>query len=128
MPAIELDFSRFTLRDDLPPHRQVAAYFKAMIALGQLSAVSRLPDAPALAERLGVGAVDVRRAYGELLERGFLVSEGRTWRVSEDRLPGAPPEALDDVRLRMEQLILEARQSGLSGAALLRLFTSLLDR
>jgi hypothetical protein len=34
---------------------------------------------------------------------------------------------VDEIRVRMEQLIVEARQSGLSGAALLRLFASLLD-
>jgi DNA-binding transcriptional regulator YhcF (GntR family) len=127
MPAIELDFSRFILRTDLPPHRQVAAFLKALIALGQITSGNELPDPASLGARLGLGAVDVRRAYGELLERGFLVSDGQTWKVSEDRLPGASPEAVDEIRVRMEQLIVEARQSGLSGAALLRLFASLLD-
>jgi DNA-binding transcriptional regulator YhcF (GntR family) len=127
MPAIELDFSRFILRTDLPPHRQVAAFLKALIALGQITSGNELPDPASLGTRLGLGAVDVRRAYGELLERGFLVSDGQTWKVSEDRLPGASPEAVDEIRVRMEQLIVEARQSGLSGAALLRLFASLLD-
>ena len=128
MPAIELDFSRFILRTDLPPHRQVAAFLKALIALGQITSGNELPDPAALGARLGLGAVDVRRAYGELLERGFLVAEGQTWKVSDDRLPGASAEAVDEIRVRMEQVIVEGRQSGLSGAALLRLFASLLDR
>lgn len=128
MPAAELDFSRFTLRGDVPPHRQVAAYLKVLIALGQLAPGGDVPSASALSSRLRVSAGEVRRAYGDLEAGGFLVSKGGTWRISEEQGPGISSGAADAVRQRMEALILEGREAGLSRAALLRLFASLLDR
>jgi len=127
MPVTELDFSRFTLRADVPPHRQVAAYLKAMIALGQLAPGVDVPSASALSSRLRVSAGEVRRAYGELEAGGFLVSRSGSWRVSDEQGSGVSTGAVDAVRKRMEELILEGREAGLSRAALLRLFTALLD-
>jgi DNA-binding transcriptional regulator YhcF (GntR family) len=127
MPATRIDLSRFTLRDDVPAHRQVAAYLKAMIALGELAPGAPVPAAPDLSSRLRVGAGEVRRAYGELEERGFLVSKAGAWRVTDDQGPGASAAAIDELRARLAELVAEGRRAGLSRAGLLRLFTALLD-
>jgi len=128
MPATEIDFSRFTLRADLPAHRQVAAYLKALIALGQLNAGDSLPGAPALAYRLKVRSPEVKRAYAELSDRGFLVSEGGKWRVSDDHAAAGDSAELEEVCERMWDLVLEARRAGMTRAELQRMFASLLDR
>ena len=128
MPAIEIDFSRFTLRADLPAHRQVAAYLKALIALGQLNPGDSIPGAPALAYRLKVSVAEVKRAYIELSGRGFLLSEGGKWRVSDDHAAARNSSELEELCDRMWDLILEARRAGMSGAELQRMFSSLLDQ
>jgi GntR family transcriptional regulator len=128
MPAAEIDFSRFTLRDDLPPHRQVAAYFKVLIALGQLAPGTDVPGAPVLAPRLGVRAGEAKRAYAELQDQGYLVLREGAWKVADDRGPIAAAGEVEQLRVRLEELIQEGREAGLSRAALLHLFTSLLAR
>jgi DNA-binding transcriptional regulator YhcF (GntR family) len=128
MPVAEIDFSRFTLRRDLPPHRQVAAYFKALIALGQLNVGDPVPTVSAVSYRLKIRAAEVRRAYAELAERGFLSPHGTKWRVSDDYRPVEDLSLAADICGRLWDLIVEARKVGLSRAEIQRMFESLLDR
>jgi DNA-binding transcriptional regulator YhcF (GntR family) len=128
MPVTEIDFSRFTLRKDLPAHRQVAAYLKALIALGHLTPGDAIPSPSALGYRLKVGASEVKRAYAELSERGFLVSQGPKWAVSDEHVASGNPSELEDLCDRMWDLVVEARKAGMTRAELQRMFTSLLDR
>ena len=128
MAGIEIDFSRFTLRDDVPPHRQVAAYLKALIALGQLSAGDSIPGAPALAYRLKVRPAEVKKAYAELSGRGFLAAEGGKWRVSDEHVAAGSEGDLEEICERMWDLVLEARQAGMTRSELQRMFQTLLDR
>jgi DNA-binding transcriptional regulator YhcF (GntR family) len=128
MPAIEIDFSRFTLRTDLPAHRQVAAYLKALIALGQLNPGDSIPGASALAYRLKVSVAEVKRAYAELSDRGFLHSESGKWRVSDDHAAAGSSVELEELCDRMWDLVLEARRAGMTRAELQRMFSSLIER
>ncbi len=115
MPAGGVDVSRFQLRDDLPVHRQVAAYFKTMIALGHLSPGGELPPLSALASRFGVSSVQIRRAFAELLERGLLAVEGTRWRVATGDLERGLVDQFRDA-------VAEGRRSGLTPARLRELF------
>jgi len=128
MTVTEIDFSRFTLRKDLPAHRQVAAYLKALIALGELGVGETIPAPPALASRTRVGTAEIRKAYAELTERGFLVARGAKWIVSDEHAAAANPRDLDEICDRMWDLVVEARKAGMTRAELQRMFTSLLDR
>jgi len=128
MPATEIDFSRFTLRKDLPAHRQVAAYLKALIALGHLTPGDTIPAPSALAYRVKVGPAEIKRAYAELSERGFLVSQGSKWAVSDDHVAAGNPGELGDLCDRMWDLVVEARKAGMTRAEIQRMFATLLDR
>jgi DNA-binding transcriptional regulator YhcF (GntR family) len=128
MPVTEIDFSRFTLRKDLPPHRQVAAYLKALIALGHLGVGDTIPAPSALAYRTKIGPGEVKRAYAELAERGFLVSRGAKWTVSDEYMAAGDPGELEGLCDRMWDLILEARKAGMTRAEVQRMFSTLLGR
>jgi DNA-binding transcriptional regulator YhcF (GntR family) len=128
MPATEIDFSRFTLRKDLPAHRQVAAYLKALIALGHLSAGYTIPAPSALAYRTKVRPAEVKRAYVELSERGFLVSRGAKWIVSDEHAASGGPGELEELGDRMWDLIVEARKAGMARGEIQRMFSTLLNR
>jgi len=128
MPATEIDFSRFTLRTDLPAHRQVAAFLKALIALGHLNPGDSIPGAPALAYRLKVGAAEVKRAYAELADRGYLHSQGGKWRVSDEHAAAGNAAELEEICDRMWDLVMEARRAGMTRAELQRMFATLLER
>lgn len=128
MPATEIDFSRFTLRKDLPAHRQLAAYLKALIALGHLGPGDGVPAPSALAQRTRVGVAAVRRAYAELRERGFLVAQGSKWAVSDEHAAAGDAGELDEICDRMWDLVVEARKAGMTRAELQRMFSSLLER
>lgn len=128
MPATEIDFSRFTLRKDVPAHRQVAAYLKALIALGQVHPGETLPAPSALGYRLKVSAAEVKRAYTELVSRGFLVSRAGKWQISDEHGAASDGEALEGLCDRLWDLLLEARQLGMTKTEIQRMVGSLLDR
>jgi GntR family transcriptional regulator len=128
MPASLIDVARLKIRSDVPAHRQVAAYLKAVIALGQISPGDTLPGIAALAGQIGAPASEVRRAYEELQGRGFVVSEGAKWRVSDEHSALADAAAADDICDRLWELIAEARRSGLTRAELQRMFDQLISR
>ena len=127
MPATEIDFSRFKLRADVPPHRQVAAYLKAQIALGALGAGDAIPGVPAIAYRIRVAPVEVRRAYSELADRGYLASRGGKWRVSDDH-QATSEDAAEGICEKMWDLIVEGRRAGLSRPELQRMFKLLISK
>ena len=122
------DTARLKIRRDVPAHRQVAAYLKAIIALGQISPGDPLPGATELGTRIGAPAAEVRRAYEELQTRGFLVSEGGKWRVSDEHAAIGDAAAADDICERMWELIAEARRAGMTRSELQRMFGQLLAR
>ena len=128
MPASLIDVARLKIRKDIPAHRQVAAYLKAVIALGQIAPGETLPSATALSSQIGAPAAEIKRAYEELGQRGFLVSETGKWRVSDEHAALADAAVADDICDRMWDLIAEARRAGLSRTELQRMFAQLLAR
>jgi len=128
MPAPLIDIARLKIRGDVPAHRQVAAYLKAIIALGQISPGDHLPGITALAGQIGAPGAEVRRAYEELGQRGFLVLEGGKWRVSDEHAALADAAAADEICERMWELIAEARRAGMTRSELQRMFGQLLAR
>jgi DNA-binding transcriptional regulator YhcF (GntR family) len=128
MPAPLIDVARLKIRKDLPAHRQVAAYLKAVIALGQVAPGDTLPSASALASQIHAPAAQVKQAYQELTDRGFLVSESGKWRVSDEHSALADAAVADDICDRLWDLIAEGRRAGLSRTELQRMFLQLLAR
>ena len=128
MPAPLIDVARLKIRSDVPPHRQVAAYLKAIIALGQLSTGDALPGISVLASQVGAPVGEVRRAYEELEQRGFLIAVAGKWRVSDEHAAVADAGAADDICERMWELIAEARRAGMTRSELQRIFSQLLSR
>ncbi|HZE95838.1 MAG TPA: GntR family transcriptional regulator [Planctomycetota bacterium] len=128
MPASLIDVARLKIRKDIPAHRQVAAYLKAIIALGQISPGDQLPSVTTLASQIGAPSAEVRLAYQELAERGFVVAENSKWRVSDEHAALADAAVADDICDRLWDLIAEARRAGLSRTELQRMFAQLLAR
>ena len=128
MPAPLIDVARLKIRKDLPAHRQVAAYLKAVIALGQVAPGDALPSASALASQIHAPASEVKQAYQELSDRGYLVSESGKWRVSDEHTALADADVADDICDRLWELIAEGRRAGLSRTELQRMFLQLLAR
>jgi len=128
MPASLIDIARLKIRPDMPAHRQVAAYLKAVIALGQISPGDSLPGVSALAGQIGAPPSEIRKAYEELEERGFVSAEGGKWRVSDDHTAVADAAAADDICDRLWDLIAEARRAGLTRTELARMFEQLNSR
>ncbi len=62
---------------DAPPFQQIIDQLRAFIERGDLCAGAALPTVRQLAGDLGVAPNTVARAYGELQEDGWLVSDGR---------------------------------------------------
>jgi GntR family transcriptional regulator len=128
MPAPLIDVARLKIRKDIPAHRQVAAYLKAVIALGQISPGETLPSVTTLSSQIGAPSAEVKRAYQELGQRGFLVTENGKWRVSDEHAALADAAVADDLCDRLWDLIAEARRAGLSRTELQRMFAQLLAR
>ena len=128
MPASLIDVARLKIRKDIPAHRQVAAYLKAVIALGQIAPGDHLPSATALASQIGAPSAEVKKAYEELHQRGFLILDGAKWRVSVEHTALAEAAVADDICDRLWDLIAEARRAGLSRTELSRMFAQLLAR
>jgi DNA-binding transcriptional regulator YhcF (GntR family) len=126
--SVAIDFGRFRLRKDLPPHRQLAAYLKAVIALGQAASGEPLPAPGALASQLKMPAAEAKRAYAELSARGYLESEGGRWRISDGHGSVADSREVEDLCERLWELVAEGRRTGLSRGELQRMFEQLLSR
>src|SRR6185437_5449666 len=62
---------------DLAPFQQIMDQFRSLIERGELRAGDTLPTVRQLAGDLGVAPNTVARAYAELQESGWLVSDGR---------------------------------------------------
>jgi DNA-binding transcriptional regulator YhcF (GntR family) len=124
--ASGVDFSRLVLRKDMPAHRQVAAYLKAVIALGQAAPGDPLPAPAALASRIRTGPAEVRKAYAELAVRGFLEGSGARWRVADGH-GAVDARGAEELCERLWELVAEARRLGFSRTELQRVFNRLLD-
>jgi GntR family transcriptional regulator len=72
---------------DTPPYRQIVEQVQAAIERGELKPTWTLPTVRQLAGDLGVAPNTVARAYAELQEAGWLVSDGRRGTHVADEVP-----------------------------------------
>jgi GntR family transcriptional regulator len=124
--AASVDFSRLALRKDMPAHRQIAAYLKAVIALGQAAPGDALPAPAALASRVKCSPSEARKAYAELAARGYLEGTGSKWRVADGH-SSVDSRGAEELCGRLWELVAEARRLGFSKIELQRVFNRLLD-
>jgi GntR family transcriptional regulator len=90
--------SRFRIqvddRADVSIYEQIVAQVQEGVATGTLRAGERLPTVRHLADELDIAPGTVARAYGELEQRGVVVTEGaRGTRVADRQQRGVPAGA-----------------------------------
>jgi DNA-binding transcriptional regulator YhcF (GntR family) len=107
----------------VPAHAQLKQLIKFACSYQEMRPGDVLPSIRALAERLGVGAGVVRRAYRELCEVGFLATTRRKHVVVAPGSIAASEGAVvaRECTERCEQLIAWAREKRLSAIAIGRL-------
>src|SRR5215469_5658817 len=71
-----------------PPYQQIFEQIRAAIERGELAPDSALPTVRQLADDLGVAPNTVARAYTDLQEAGWLISEGRRGTRVANKTPG----------------------------------------
>jgi GntR family transcriptional regulator len=101
--------------DGVPIYLQIVNQVKYLVASGRLAAGEELPPIRVLAEKLVVNPNTVARAYREL-EAAGIVEKRRTAGtfVSEAGSPLARRERLKILTERVDALLAEARQLGVS--------------
>jgi GntR family transcriptional regulator len=101
--------------DGVPIYQQIVNQVKYLIASGRLEPGEEMPPIRVLAERLLVNPNTVARAYRELESAG-VVEKRRTagTYVSDAGSPLARRERLRIIAARVDALLAEARQLGIS--------------
>jgi GntR family transcriptional regulator len=108
---------RVNLDSPVPPYEQLRSQVARLVAVGALTAGTRLPSVRQLAGDLGIAPGTVARAYRELEDQGVVAGRGRHGTVVT---PAAEPSA--DARRRQalsaaaEYLATTARELGFSAA------------
>ncbi|HTD35554.1 MAG TPA: GntR family transcriptional regulator [Candidatus Elarobacter sp.] len=74
---------------ETPPYQQIVDQLRALIERGDLAPATVLPTVRQLAGDLGVAPNTVARAYAELQEDGWIVSDGRRGTHVASRVPSA---------------------------------------
>lgn len=72
---------------EIAPYQQIEEQIRAAIQRGDLPRGSTLPTVRQLADDLNVAPNTVARAYADLQQEGWLVSEGRRGTRVADRIP-----------------------------------------
>lgn len=72
---------------ELPPYQQIEEQIRAAIQRGDLLQGASLPTVRQLADDLNVAPNTVARAYADLQQEGWLLSEGRRGTRVADRIP-----------------------------------------
>jgi GntR family transcriptional regulator len=112
-----------TLRIDLasaqPVYEQIVSGLRALLVSGEFESGEQLPTVRQLAIDLGVHHNTVAEAYRVLAEEGWLDLRRRRGAVVLDRRdPKATPEAKQDFRKHLEELIAKAITSGVPRSAI----------
>jgi GntR family transcriptional regulator len=78
---------------EVPPYQQIVEQVRALIERGDLEPNALLPTVRQLAGDLGVAPNTVARAYAELQDDGWTVSEGRRGTRVRFQTPAVDPRA-----------------------------------
>lgn len=114
--------------DPRPVYQQIAAAVKQQLRTGLLAPGDELPSVRELADALNINLHTVRHAYQLLSEQSVVrLRLGRRTRILE---PSGPPANLRQVnqslRPRVEELVADAMQSGLTADDVRRLMDQVL--
>lgn len=112
-----------TVRIDLasaqPVYEQIVNGLRALLVSGEFSSGEQLPTVRQLAIDLGVHHNTVAEAYRVLAEEGWLdLRRRRGALVLERRDPKATPEAKQDFRKHLEELVAKAITNGVPRSAI----------
>lgn len=107
-----------TVRIDLaaaqPVYEQIVSDLRALLVSGEFESGEHLPTVRQLAIDLGIHHNTVAEAYRVLAEEGWLDLRRRRGAVVLDRRdPKATPEAKQDFRKRLEELVAKAITNGI---------------
>lgn len=104
---LKLDFG-----SEVPIYVQIRNQIVLAVARGELRPGERLPTIRALAEECGINMMTANRAYQQLRQEGYIVTDRRLGTVvaSVKDTAGPQPETVEGLRLRLGEL----RLAGLS--------------
>ncbi len=106
---------RIDLNSALPVYRQLVEQLRSYLVEGILTPGDQLPSVRRLALDLGIHFNTVAQAYRSLADEGWLeVSHGRPVRVLPRHAPPPDPEALENFRRQLRNLVAETRSLGVS--------------
>ena len=105
---------------DIPPYQQIVEQIRGLIQRGDLPAGTALPTVRQLAGDLNVAPNTVARAYTELQEEGWLVSEGRRGTHVAPKRPDRDRQARSNtLRESVEQFVASLVGRGYSRSEIL---------
>jgi GntR family transcriptional regulator len=108
--------------DPLPIYEQIVRRLKFAIAQGAVLPGEHIPSVRELARELAINPNTVARAYRELQAEGLVVSRRGTGLAVAAGAPArCRPERTELIRVRLRQLLDEARQGGITAAELRKL-------
>ena len=108
--------------DGIPIYQQIVNQIKYQVASGRLSPGEELPPIRVLAQRLLINPNTVARSYRELEKAGIVEKHATAGTyVSDQGSPLARNERLKLLTVRMDGLLAEARQMGISFDDVLKL-------
>ncbi len=112
-----------------PIYRQLIEQLRRRVASGQLKAGDEIPSVRELAQLLAVHPMTISKAYSLLEAEGLLERRrGLAMRVAAQHQHAQPAASRTELlRPSLERAAAEARQLELPKAAVLKLFTQILD-
>ena len=114
---------RLDFNSDVPIYQQIRNQVVVAIASGEMTPGEKLPTIRALAEETGINMMTVSKAYQLLKAEGYITTGRRDGAVVRVPNPGADPETVEGLRLRLCEL----RLAGMGKSELLELCEKLMD-
>lgn len=115
---LRLDFA-----SGVPIYQQIRNQIVVAIASGELMPGEKLPTVRALAEEAGINMMTASKAYQLLKVEGYITTGRRDGAMVRIPGPGAGPETVEGLRLRLCEL----RLAGMDREEILKLCGKLLD-
>jgi GntR family transcriptional regulator len=101
--------------DSRPIYQQLAGQVREHVSKGILKPGDTLPSVRELSDSLGVNLHTVRRAYLLLRDQGIIdLRLGRKARISRRKLTPLTSDAMNEIQVRLEELITDALLLGIS--------------
>jgi GntR family transcriptional regulator len=101
--------------DNRPIYQQLAGQVREQISKGILKPGDTLPSVRELSDSLGVNMHTVRRAYLLLRDQGIIdLRLGRKARIASRNRAPVTNDAINDIKVRLEELVTDALLLGIS--------------